>query len=240
MKRLDTINWGIQPFDQISGGLPAHLISIVETPDYHSGNVVLGQYLYDGLKKGERCALITFDTANSFLENFSYWDFDFKKYLISEQFVLLNYQPNVTYEAGLTHDYDAIISEIQHLCCGEMPQRLAFQQVDAMMNLNNQILMNASAQKLSAAARTQGAIGATILGQFVNFQDKTHHDLSIALQKTVHGYFSLQKPDPLMASQYQFQVKKLPWFNFVKQPSRVVLTEVDGFQNENAVRNKVA
>jgi hypothetical protein len=82
--------------------------------------------------------------------------------------------------------------------------------------------------------------GSTVLGQFVKFQDQTHHDLSVAFQKTVHGYFSLEQHDPLLPTKYTFQAKKVPWFNFVKQPKVVDLVEGEGFVSEGSIGKNVA
>ena len=239
MKSLETVSWGAEAFDNLSGGLPAHLFSVVETPDYHSGNIVLGKFLFDGLRRGEQCVLVTFDSAGTYLANFLNWELDFEKYLRSGQFIFLNYQPNIGYEIGLTHDYTGLMSEIRHLCGGALPSRVGFQQVDALTNLNSPFLMNASVQKMAAAALLEAESGPTLLGQFVNFRDSTHHDLSIVFQKTVHGYFSLVQPDPLAPSLHTFQAKKVPWFNFIRQPVPVTLIEGVGFQSETNQRRQV-
>ena len=240
MSNLKTSSWGMKPFDQSSGGIPANLMSVIETPDYHVGNIILGHYIYEGLKKGERCALVTFDSAESFLENFASWDLDFTKYLNNEQFILLNYQPNISYEAGLSHDFDSIFSEIKTLCKDEAPSRIAFQQVDTMVNLNNQVLMNTSAQKLSAVARGSLTKGTSILGQFVQFNDTTHQNLSIAFQKTMHGYFKVVQQDELSPSKFEFYTKKLPWFGYSRKSTPIILREGEGFLNDDIQRTKVA
>ncbi len=234
---LENLSWGTEVFDNLSGGVPAHLMSVVETPDHHSGNIVLGQFIYDGLKKGERCVLITFESPLSFLENFYHWDLNFKDYLSSEQFIFLNYQPNIAYEAGLTHDYDSILTEVRQMCGGQMPQRLVIHQVDTLVNLNNPLLINVSAQKLAAAALSYGTDRPTILGQFVKFDDETHKNLAVAFQKTAHGYFAITQPDPLLPHKYSFQAKKIPWFNFVKQPTAVNLVEGEGFKSDGSQRS---
>jgi len=242
MSDIAAVSWGIKPFDQLSGGVPAHLFNVVETPDFHSGSVILGQFIHEGLRQGERCAIITFESATSFLENFANWDLRFHEYLVNEQLYFLNYQPNVGYEAGLTHDYDSLLNEVSAMCSHQMPHRLALHQVDTLVNLNNAFLMNTSAQKLSAAAVSMAGKGQgpTILGQFVKFDDATHQSLSVAFQKTVHGYYALQQPDPLRPSRYTYQAKKTPWFNFVRQPTELEFVEGEGFQLASAHRSQVA
>ncbi len=237
---LEAVSWGTEAFDRLSGGVPAQLMSVLETPDHHSGNVVLGQFIYEGLRQGESCALISFESPLSFLENFRNWDIDFTDYLESEKFYFLNYQPNIAYEAGLTHDYESILNEIRGMCGGKMPQRVVIHQVDTLVNLNNPLLINVSAQKLAAAALSYGHERPTILGQFVRFDDKMHRDLAVAFQKTAHGYFSLTQPDPLLPNKYNFQAKKIPWFNFVKQATVVQLTEGEGFRGEGSQQHQVA
>lgn len=229
-------HWGIEPFDILSGGIPKNDIAVIETPDYHSGQVILGQYLNYGLKKGQRCVLITFDTAISFFENFLDWNYDFRQYLDTEQFILLNYKANIANEVGLTYNYDSLFEEINRLCGGELPARVAIQQVDTLINLNNMVLMNQSAQKLAVAANQPHTADMTLLGHFVQFNDPTHRDLSIALQKTVPGYFSLEKHHTGSAYDYRFTTKKLPWFNYTHHPVDIKLLEGQGFISQEDTR----
>ena len=238
-KNIDDLNnthWGVEAFDLLTGGIPKNDIAVIETPDYHSGQVILGQYLNYGLQKGERCVLITFDTANSFFENFLDWNYNFRQYLDSEQFVLLNYKGNIANEVGLTYAYDSLFEEINRLSGGQLPARVAIQQVDTLINLNNMILMNQSAQKLAVAANQPHTAEMTLLGHFVQFNDPIHRDLSIALQKTVPGYFSLEKVHPGSAYDYTFTTKKLPWFNYTHHSVDLKLVEGLGFVNQEGQR----
>lgn len=240
LQHLETLSWGADIFDNLSGGLPERLMSIVETSNHHSGKIVLGQFIYDGLIHGESCVMITFESPLSFLENFRYWEFNFKDYLNSEQFIFLNYQPNIAYEAGLTHDYDSILNEVREMCGGKMPNRLIIHQIDTLVNLNNPLLINVSAQKLAASALAYGTERPTILGQFVKFDDEIHKNLAVAFEKTSHGYFSLTQTDQMLSHKYSFQTKKVPWFNFVKQPTVVYFLEGEGFKSDGSHQLKVA
>lgn len=122
-RALKAIDWGINPIDQVTHGLPESDLSVIETPDYHTGMMVLGHYLHAGLQKGETCALISFDTADTFLSNFLLWNVDFEKFLLDEKMFLLNYRPNFSFEVGLTYQYDPIFTEMARLCGGKMPNQ---------------------------------------------------------------------------------------------------------------------
>ena len=239
-KIIQSIPWGISPFDNHTGGIPANDITVMETPDYHLGQIVLGQFIHHGLVKGERCVLITFDTAVTFLENFLNWNLDFQKYIDNEQLILLNYKGNISNEVGLTHKYDSLFEEIQRLCGGSVPHRIAIDQIDALINLNNLILMNQSAQKLAVAANQPITAETTILGNFVQFGDETHRNLSIALQKTMKGYFCLDRPNNFSPHELLFETKKLPWFgyNYHQMPIRIV--EGTGFETRRPQAHEVA
>ena len=228
-KKIHNTHWGISAFDNSTQGLPTQDISVIETPNYHTGQVVLGKFLLYGLEKGERCALITFDTAGNFLENFQNWDINFQKYLDSEQLILLNYNANFSNEVGLSPDYNTLFSEIQRLCLSDMPTRIGIQQVDMLLNLNNVALMNQSSQKLVAAVNHPENDRATVLGTFVQFQDHTHQELAITLQKSVAGYFNLEQPNESSPYDYVFKTKKLPWFNYSHHSTAIKLVEGQGF-----------
>ena len=226
---IQSLTWGIPSFDIATNGIPLNDLSVVETPDYHSGQIILGHYLYSGLQKGETCVLITFDTATTFLENFLLWNLDFESYLESKQLLIMNFKPNISNEVGLTHQYDELFDEIKRLSGGKEPQRIAIQQIDTLMNLNNNVLMNISAQKLNAAANGKSTKATSILGQFVQFGDDTHKELSVTLQKTISGFFSLKLPKEDQPFRFQFNTKKLPWFSYNHHPVTVNLNEGEGF-----------
>lgn len=225
---LHSVPWGIPIFDTVSNGLPRNDISVIQTPDYYTGQIILGHFIYHGLKNGEKCVFITFDSAISFLQNFINWNLNFEKYLESGQLVLLNYKANISNEIGLTHNYDAVFDEILRLGGeGKNPSRIAIQQLDTLVNLNNIILMNQSAQKLTNASAHHKSV--TVLGQFVQYGDETHRNLSIALQKTVKGFFTLEQPTHNNPYQFLLTVKKLPWFKYIHYPVEMDLIEGEGF-----------
>ncbi|MCB0384703.1 MAG: hypothetical protein KDD43_04860 [Bdellovibrionales bacterium] len=227
-KALKAIDWGINPIDQVTHGLPESDLSVIETPDYHTGMMVLGHFLHAGLQKGETCALISFDTADTFLSNFLLWNVDFEKYLLDEKMFLLNYRPNFSFEVGLTYQYDPIFTELSRLCGGKMPNRIAIQQMDTLINLNNLTLMNNSAQKLALAVLSEQMENTTVLGQYVQFKDQTHLNLSIAFQKTLPACFSLSAVSQ-EDHQFVFKTLKLPWFGYSRAPLFLRLKEGTGF-----------
>ncbi len=223
------MSWGTSAFDQEVRGLPKGEISIIETPGYRTGLVVLGKYVWDGLTKGELCVFVSFDSAQTFANNFSNWGMDFQKYLDNDQLIFLNFQANIANEIGLTHQYTAVFEEITRLTGGRIPDRIAIQQADTLMNLNNLVLMNQSAQKLRLAVNEYSNQHTTVLGQFVQFGDDTHNKLAIALQKTMRAYFVLERPDLIDHHKYLFYAKKLPWFLHDHIAAPVVLKDRVGF-----------
>ncbi len=224
------VSWGIPAFDKEVLGLPKGEFSIIETPGYRTGLVVLSRFIYDGLTRGDLCVFVSFDSAETFVANFSNWGMDFQKYLDNDQFIFLNYQANISNEIGLTHQYTNVFDEITRLTGGRIPQRIAIQQADTLMNLNNLVLMNQSAQKLRLAINEYSHQNTTVLGQFVQFGDETHAKLSIALQKTVRAHFVLVRPDQADQHTFVFHAKKLPWFLHDHIAGTVTLRDRVGFK----------
>lgn len=228
-QEINSCRWGIECLDRATHGIPANNLSVLETPNYHSGLVLLGHFLHEGLKNNEKVVLITFDSAEVFLQNFLEWDFDFKKYLESEQLYLLHYKPDVINQVSLTYSYDSLFEEIQYMCGGEQPARVAIHQIDTLVNLNNPALINNSIQKLALSADAQITSKTTILGQFIQFNDEIHRNLSIAFQKTVAGCFSVKNRDESRpTSYYKFETLKIPWFDYLKRSLEVHLVEGEG------------
>lgn len=239
-----SIKWGIPLFDHATSGLPAFNSSVIETPNYHTGILVLGHYLYQGLKEGSKVALVTFDSPTMFLENFLQWNINFMPYIESEQMIFLNYNPSVGTEIALAHNYLGLFSEITRLCGNQAPDRIAFHQVDTLISLGNMVLMNTCVQKFNHASNDIATKKTSVLGQFVQFGDQTHHDLGIAFQKAVPGYFSLSHPPGSRPETYEFNTKKLPWHEYDQNPVKVELEEGFGFlkdgENESSNLCKIA
>lgn len=237
---IASTSWGIPSFDEVTRGLPTNDLSIIETSDFISASIVLGHYIYEGLKAGERCALISFDSTVVFLEKFLSWNLDFEKFIDSEQLILLKYQPNVIFEIGLTNSYAPLFSEIHHFSKGSPVTRIACSQIDTLISMNNSVLMNSSVQKLRIAASEYNDGLATILGQFVQFNDQNHLDLGTAFQKAAAGYFSLKAIDPNKPDHYLYQTKKLPWFGYLRQGIELDLKEGEGFVHTSCQLHKAS
>lgn len=226
---ISVLSWGTEAFDREVRGLPKGEFSIIETPGYRPGLVVLGKFIWDGLSRGELCVFVSFDSAPTLVTNFIDWGMDFQKYLDNDQLVFLNFQPNIVNEIGLTHQYTAVFEEITRLTGGRVPDRIAIQQADTLMNLNNLVLMNQSAAKLRLAVNEYANQKTTVLGQFVQFNDDTHSKLGIALQKTMRAYFVLEQPDLVDPHKFLFYAKKLPWFLHDHIAASVILKDRTGF-----------
>lgn len=229
-KDFSIVDWGIECFTQVTGGIPANDLTVLETPNYQSGRLVLGHFLHFGLQAGESGCLITFDNANVVIENLRLCNMDMHEYLESGQLTVLNFKPNFAFELGLSLNYTPLFEEIERLCGKNMPQRIAIQQVDSLINLHNLVLMNSTAQKLSLAASSEVTKGSTILGQFVQFNDQTHQDLAIAFQKTLPGYVQLKQPHEAEPNYFQLSVKKLPWFSYRQAPLGIHLRRGQVFE----------
>lgn len=215
---------GIEEFDEKVGGIAPTFLNAVETPDHRSGLILLGHYIYNGLKNNEQCALITFEDPVFFVDYFAGSNINFHPYLDSGQFKLLNFNPAVSIEVGLRQNYDDLFEEIIHLC-GKETRRVAINQIDALFSLHNHTLINNCAQKLAAAA---GHYPQTILGQFIQFNDEVHYNLSVALHKVAATYLSLKRQPGGGERDYLLSTKKIPWSHFDSRPIELHLDQGAG------------
>ena len=220
---------GIDEFDERVGGIAPTFLNAVETPDHRSGLILLGQYIFNGLKNNEQCALITFEDPVFFVDYFAGTNINFYPYLESGQFKLLNFNPAVSTEIGLRQNYDQVFEEIIHLT-GKDTRRVAINQVDALFSLHNHTLINGCAQKIATAASKYPQ---TILAQYIQFNDKVHYDLSVALHKVAACYLSLTKSPSGAEKDYLLETKKIPWSKYDSQPIELQLNSEVGFASQS-------
>ena len=215
---------GISIFDQKVGGLPAGGLSIAETPEHRSGMMLLGHFLHQGLSNGDACTLITFENPINFLDYFKKSTFDFYDYIATGQLSFLNFEPSVSIEIGLTQNYEYIFKEILRLS-GSDTRRIAINQVDALFSLHNHSLINSCAQKLATAVEI---IPQTVLGQFIQFNDEVHRNLSISCKKVASGYFTLKETN--IEDHYKLITDKVPWYEYDTKAINLHLSGGNGFE----------
>ncbi|OFZ15363.1 MAG: hypothetical protein A2Z20_06845 [Bdellovibrionales bacterium RBG_16_40_8] len=215
---LNKIGWGIEAFDELSGGLPQNRMSVVGTPNIKLGRLILGHFLFQGIQNNERVMMLSHDSPITLLDNWKLAGLDLDLSYKNNQIYFLNYNPNIKLQIGLLDDYEAFIEEMKRLCDGELPNRCAIQSIDTLVNLSNIFLTGDSVNKLAAASRSALAYHTTTLGQFVKYEDQTHHDLAIAFDKSVSGYFEIDKNSE---HRLNFSTKKVPWFNYCEDPTTV-------------------
>jgi KaiC/GvpD/RAD55 family RecA-like ATPase len=202
--------WGIAHFDAEIGGIPACAFNIVETENNQIGLLALGHFLVEGLSNGEKCAIVTFENPLSFLESFETLNFDFFTYLKAEQFIFLSYQPNISQEMGLSQNYESFLEEVRRLSM-EGVQRVAFHQLDTLLNLQSPMMINSCCLKLMSAAKDSAT---TYLGQYVNFGDPTYNSVRIACLKYMTGYFSIHATGENLL---RLRVERIPSFHVIEK-----------------------
>ncbi len=214
MQNAITVLSGISGLDKSIGGLPGNIFNVVETPDHQTGLLMLGHFLKAGLQNGEKCTLVTLQDPLSLFQSLAECNFEFYEYLKSEQLAYLSYQPSANTEIGLTNDYNGLIQELERLS-GDFPERVAFHQVDSLLNLHSHMLINNCIQKLSAAAANSSS---TFLGQYVQFNTQIYRDVRVAFLKNMSGFLTL-KALPRAGSQplLKLTLDRAPWFRTVQE-----------------------
>ena len=211
--------------ENTQGGIPSSDLTVIATSDDRTGSIALGRFLMSGLQNNETVLLVSFERMNSFFENFKASDFDFKKYYNEKKFLFFNFVPSIRHKVGFLQDYRSLFEEIYKLSGDQKPQRIAFHQVDTLMNLSNTHLAHLTADKLASACRSRTAQNATVMAQFIKFNDKVHEGMSVALQKSAAGYIELLK-NPDNPNQLNLAVKKMPWFDFDSNPKKIDLNDL--------------
>ena len=84
---MERINTGIEGLDVlIEGGLPKNSITLVSGPPGGGKSIFCFQFLYDGIKKGEKCLFLTLDKkVENILIQARELGFDFNNAMEKEQ-----------------------------------------------------------------------------------------------------------------------------------------------------------
>ncbi len=224
MSPFQRVPSGLDFLDKASnGGIPSADLNVIATSDDRIGSLMLGHYLKEGLRAGEKVVLVTFDKASAFFENFEFGNMEFRKHFEQEELFFLNYQPTIRQKINFLQSYEILFDEIFRLCNNSMPSRIAFHHVDALLNISNIQLGHLTAEKLGSACKSKLKPEVSLLAQFIKFRDSNHQDLAVALEKMSGGYFELLNKLGGDQKGLDFKIRKLPWFDF--QTERTTVSE---------------
>ena len=114
---MERIKTGVEGLDSvIDGGLPKKSITLVSGPPGGGKSIFCFQFLYEGLKNGEKCLFLTLDKkVEGLLVQAKELGFDFQPYIEKQNanFIFLNLSKKLVYETMtneiLSGEYDRII-----------------------------------------------------------------------------------------------------------------------------------
>lgn len=117
MVELERIKTGVEGLDGIiGGGLPKNSITLVSGPPGSGKSIFCFQFLYEGVKKGEKCLFLTLDKkVDGILTQAKELGFDFQPALEKKlaKFLFLNINKKFIYETMtnevLSGDYDRVV-----------------------------------------------------------------------------------------------------------------------------------
>ena len=114
---IDRVRTGIDGLDDIiGGGLPGKSITLVSGPPGSGKSIFCFQFLYEGVKKGEKCLFLTLDKkVNGLLIQAKKLGFDFQPAMEKKlaKFLFLNVNKKLVYESMtneiLSGEYDRVV-----------------------------------------------------------------------------------------------------------------------------------
>ncbi len=114
---IDRVRTGIDGLDGIiGGGLPGKSITLVSGPPGSGKSIFCFQFLYEGVKKGEKCLFLTLDKkVNGLLIQAKKLGFDFQPAIEKKlaKFLFLNVNKKLVYESMtneiLSGEYDRVV-----------------------------------------------------------------------------------------------------------------------------------
>ena len=117
MVELERIKTGVEGLDSIiEGGLPKNSITLVSGPPGSGKSIFCFQFLYEGVRKGEKCLFLTLDRkVENILTQAKELGFDFQPAMEKKlaKFLFLNINKKFIYETMtnevLSGDYDRVV-----------------------------------------------------------------------------------------------------------------------------------
>jgi len=114
---LDRVSTGIEGLDYlIQGGFPKNSITLISGPPGGGKSIFCFQFLYDGVKKGEKCLFLTLDKkSEGLILQAKQLGFDFHSAIENKliKFIYLNISKKLVYESMtneiLSGEYDRIV-----------------------------------------------------------------------------------------------------------------------------------
>ena len=114
---MDRVSTGVEGLDPIiEGGLPKNSITLISGPPGGGKSILCFQFLYEGIKNGEKCLFLTLDKkVDGLLNQAKKLGFDFQQAIEKNQinFLYLNISKKFVYETMtneiLSGEYDRIV-----------------------------------------------------------------------------------------------------------------------------------
>jgi hypothetical protein len=195
---------GISGFDKRLGGIDRNIFNIVEATNGNAATATLGHFIQKGLNDGERVVLVSLENPKHVFAKLARYGFMLDPFLESEQLVYLYYKPNYAHSLNLSTNYQYLLNEIL-LLGGNSVNRVVFDNVDVLFNLQSLFLARASAAKISAAT---GSMNCTMLGIFVSSQSEDIENLKVACKALIPSYFMIKKILGKRSEIYSFSCEK--------------------------------
>ena len=115
--KMDRMPTGVEGLDPlIQGGLPKKSITLISGPPGGGKSIFCFQFLYEGIKKGEKCLFLSLDkNSEGLIIQAKQLGFDFQEAIENQliKFVYLNISKKMVYESMtneiLSGDYDRIV-----------------------------------------------------------------------------------------------------------------------------------
>jgi len=140
--KIQRVKTGIPGLDQlIAGGIPKGSITLVSGPPGSGKSILCGQYLYQGIRDGDRCLFLTLDKkVEGLLAQTDELGMDFQPAIDSGQikFLFLNINKKLIYETMtneiLSGDYERIVLD-SITPISEMPIYIRNQEIKDNINI---------------------------------------------------------------------------------------------------------
>jgi len=216
--------WGIKPYDQVCGGLPKRVFTLLRCCSEEVSIVATAQYLKAGIDLGQRVSLVCFDHPDYLLDKFKSLGFNFVDSLLAEQMIYLYYKPFFSHALNLATNYKQLFDEAIKLSMGNI-SRIAFLNTEVIFNLETYLLAEASAQKIIESARTDDII---LLGSYHATNISSHRYLDQIGRTLLSSFLEIASASEEDDRRYKLILHKLPLL-FDQSPIDLIFAPGSGF-----------
>lgn len=227
-ERPSTVPTGVEPIDQALGGLEPGRVHVVYG-ELGAGKTALAmQFLVEGLRAGETCALVLRDQPDEAIKRIAFFGYDCVEDLRSGRLLMLEYAADLVEQLTRLDDFSEVLAEFGWMIGEARPSRIVFDSADYIFSIQQGY---GHALQISALVTWLAESGAvTLLVVEERAGDRIVQSFRVQARTVIHA----MKRSVGAETEFSLAFEKGP----VKAPQRIVALTPQGLQTTSEIDAK--